>query len=83
MPRRKNDNWKVYEPLIRSFEDNDIGERLAAVEPVEAKVHITKRAFIVNIENETAQRLSQIARKTKISSTRHRRAAPLAKRKNC
>jgi hypothetical protein len=69
MPRRKDDNWKVYEPLIRSFEDNDLGERLTAIEPVDAKVHITKRAFMVNIENDIAQRLSQIARKGKISST--------------
>jgi len=65
MPRRKNDNWKVYEPLILSFENNDVGERLTAVEPVEAKVCITKRAFIVNVENDTARRLSQIARKGK------------------
>jgi len=68
MPRRKNDNWKVYEPLIRSFEHNDAGERLSAVEPVEAKVHITKRTFIVNIENDVARHLLQIARKGKMSS---------------
>ena len=69
MAKRKNDNWKVHEPLVQYFERSDLGERLSATEPVQFSVKISKREFVVSVSNDTAKSLALIAKKKKISST--------------
>ena len=69
MAKRKNDNWKVHESLVQYFERSDLGERLSIVEPVHASVKISKREFVVSVNNDTAKSLALIAKRKKISST--------------
>ena len=57
------------EPLINYFEQNDLGEKLSAIEPIKAEVNITKRSFVINVKENTARRLLQIADNEGISST--------------
>jgi len=69
MPKRKSDNWKVYEPTVKYFEQTDIGDALAKRKPKGASVKITSREFIVTVDEDVAQSISQIAGKKKISSS--------------
>lgn len=66
---KRQPGFKVYEPLIDYFEHNDIGEELLAKDTVEVETNITKRAYVINVKGETAERLLQIAHKEGISST--------------
>jgi hypothetical protein len=69
MAKRKNDNWKVHEPTIRYFEQNDLSEKLSAVEPVRSSIKISKREFIVSVNNDIAKSVELIAKRKKISSS--------------
>lgn len=69
MAKRKIDDWKVHEPIVQDFERHDIGDVLSSKEPISAKVNITKTTFVVTVDNESAGRLSRIARKKRMSLT--------------
>jgi hypothetical protein len=69
MAKRKSDNWKVDEPLIQYYEQTDLGDRLSTVKPVSVEIKLSKREFIVSVNNDIAQSLAMIAKKKKISST--------------
>ncbi|MHB8581550.1 MAG: hypothetical protein ACYDA4_17030 [Ignavibacteriaceae bacterium] len=69
MAKQKRDNLKVYESLIDYFDQNDLGEKLSAIKPVEMEVKFTKRAFVINVKGNTAKHLLKIAHDEGISST--------------
>lgn len=69
MAKRKNNNWKVHEPTVQYFERTDLGEKLSDVEPIHSNVKISKREFVVTVNNNIAKRLALIAKKKRISST--------------
>ncbi len=69
MPKQKSDSLKVYESLIDYFDQNDMGEKLSGIKPVESEVNIIKRAFVINVKGDTAKYLLKIAHDEGISST--------------
>lgn len=69
MAKRKNNNWKVHEPVVQYFERADLGERLSENRSVKSLVKISKREFIVSVSDDIAKSLALIARRKRISST--------------
>lgn len=69
MAKRKNDNWKIHESLVHYFEHSDLGERLSVVEHVQSAIKVSKREFVVSVNNDIAKSLALIAKRKKISST--------------
>lgn len=69
MAKRKSNNWKVLEPSVQYFERTDLGEKLSDVEPIQSSVKISKREFVVTVNNTIAKNLTLIAKKKRVSST--------------
>lgn len=61
-------HWRSLDELVEYFDTHDMGDHFGEMPEVDAEVSLTRKRYLVEIEEEILERVAQIARGRQLSS---------------